>query len=261
MMALAEAEIRSAASRWHDAGLLLVGHGSSEAPGPAVAALAQCAARLQRSRRFGAIGVGLLRGEPQAAAALAALATASVYVVPLFMSDGQPVRAALPQALGMAGRERRIRYCDPVGTHPRLAGLIARRARAECLRAGLEPADTVLLLVAHGTDRDNASAAAARDHAGRIAAAGDFAEVRTAFLDQSPHLAATLPALAGRNVVVVGLMAAEGRHGGDDIRGAIAGTAGGAGRIRYAGAIGTDPGIAGLVTDLVLARGSRRPPA
>jgi sirohydrochlorin cobaltochelatase len=56
-----------------------------------------------------------------------------IYVVPNFISEGYFTRTVIPRELELAGPEthrgtRTIKYCEPVGSHPRMTELLLRRA-------------------------------------------------------------------------------------------------------------------------------------
>ena len=114
-----------------------------------------------------------------------------------------------------------------------------------------------MLLVGHGTPRNAQSSSTARGLARALDRGRVFAEVGTAFLDEPPSVSEALAALGGEAVVVVGLFAAEGSHGAEDVRGLLAAAGGTAGRmpanVHYAGALGAGPGVIGLILERVQA--------
>jgi sirohydrochlorin cobaltochelatase len=142
-------------------------------------------------------------------------------------------------------RSGRVTVSRPIGVHPRLADMIASKARALCATQAWQPADTALLIVGHGTERHPDSGATACRHAAQIAARGIFAEVATGFLDEQPTVPEALDALSATQCVAVGLFVDAGEHGEEDIPALLA-PAGD--RAVYAGPIGPDS----LVTELIL---------
>jgi sirohydrochlorin ferrochelatase len=216
-----------------DGSLLLVTHGIEGRPG--VAALHAEALRAQGQAD---VRVACIKGEPGLDEALDH-ARAPITVVPLLMADGfimRLLRDRLARRPGVALRR-------PVGTDPRLAELVAARAMHACAERGWCPEATILLLIGHGTPQHPGSEAATRQHAAALRATASFAEVRTAYLDQSSFLAETAAAL-DRPCVAVGLFVDEGPHGRDDV---LAGLATATVPTTYSGAIGTDPAILGLI--------------
>jgi len=194
---------------------------------------------------FAEVAACCLHGAPSPAAALEKIAAPRVLLLPYLMAEGHATRALLPRAL--AGASQDVRIARPVGVHDAMPRLIAARAEAVCRTAGWPPAETLLLLIGHGTRRNAESGATARRHAARLAAEGRFAAVATAFLDEPPSVAEVLAAQAGRPVVAVGFFADRGSHGEDDARRLL--TAADPIAL-YAGPIGDDPALVEAILDL-----------
>lgn len=216
--------------------LLLVTHGIEGRPG--VAALH---AEALRAQGRGDVRVACIKGEPGLDEVLNE-ARAPITVVPLLMADGfimRILRDRLARRPGVALRR-------PVGTDPRLADLVAARTMHACAERGWRPEATILLLIGHGTPQHPGSEAATRQHAATLMATASFAEVRTAYLDQSAFLAETAAAL-DRPCVAVGLFVDDGPHGRDDV---LEGLVGAQAPIVYTGAIGTDAAILTLIAGM-----------
>ena len=168
---------------------------------------------LRAQRRFAGVAVGLLNGEPSAADVLAALTPHVVHVVPFFMEHGWFVREAIPRALG-DGRGHELRYHAPVGVHRDMAALAAARVLRVC---GSGTSGFVVLLVGHGSARAPGRRMALHDHVDALCAAGQFAQVRAAFLEEPPLIADALRKWRALPVAVVGFFAGEGGHVRDDL--------------------------------------------
>lgn len=232
--------------------LLLVGHGSSHYQ-EAGRLLHAHAAALQAGGHVAETAVGLLRGAPSVADALAALSARVVHVVPFFMEDGFFTRVAVPEALAQAerGRGQTLRVCPPVGTHDGLAALLAERVRRDCP----DPAAWSVLLVGHGSSRTPGRGMALHRHQARLAATGQFGRVRTAFLEEAPLLPDVLAELGGSATAVIGIFAGEGGHVRDDLPRCIA--AAQAARdalgppLLDLGIISDEPGMRRIILDLV----------
>ena len=115
--------------------------------------------------------------------------SAKIYVVPVFISEGYFTQTVIPRELELQGRMtirdgKEIYYCDPVGSHPRMTEVLLHRARqvAPDVPAGL----TSLFIVGHGTDLNDNSAKAAKEQAARIRAIGDYAQVVSSYMEESP---------------------------------------------------------------------------
>ncbi|MDG4577332.1 MAG: CbiX/SirB N-terminal domain-containing protein [Defluviicoccus sp.] len=230
-----------------DAAVILVAHGSSRVA-EAVLGLDRLASALREREGYAEVAVATLHGSGHRPAdVVAALALTRAFVVPVMMCDGLTVQRDLPAAFSGCG-SLRLRFCQPVGTHPGLAALIAERAAQEAKRRNLHPAQTRLLLIAHGSTKNTRSEQATLLQAGRLAAMDLFREVAAAYLEQPPSVVAAIRRLRPP-VIAVGLFAAEGRHATVDVEAALA--AAGRPDVAYLGAIGTDPGMAQLVAAVI----------
>jgi sirohydrochlorin cobaltochelatase len=227
--------------RLGDAALVLCAHGIRGGVGGA----AEHAGRIAARGLFAEVHACALKGAPGLREVLAAVRAPEVVFAPLLMAEGYTLQAMLRKLEGATDPARPITVCRPIGVHPRLADMIATRARALCATRGWRPADTALLIVGHGTERHPDSDATARRHAAQIAARPIFAEVATGFLDERPLVPEALRALRAPQCVAVGLFVDAGEHGEEDIPTLLA-PAGE--RAVYAGPIGPDP----LVTELIL---------
>lgn len=214
--------------------LLLVSHGIEGRPGVAAAH----ATAIRAAGIFAEVRVACVKGEPGLADALAG-AERPVTAVPLLMADGFIMRLLRDRLAG----EIEVTLRQPVGVDPRLAALIAGKATSTCAGRGWPPEASSLLLVGHGTPRHPGSAVTVERHAAVLAAEGTFAEVRTAYLEQSPFLVEAAVSL-DRPCVAVGLFVDDGPHGRDDV---LDGLADAKVMVAYTGAIGADPAILELI--------------
>lgn len=197
------------------------------------------------------IHLGFINGAPTIGEALDQFESPRILVYPLLMSDGyfaQKGLRELREAQATARRKRTVDILPVLGLDPVLAEIAAARASAATRPLGVAPAEAILVLMAHGSTRDSASQIATDTLAGRIGRLGLFADVRTAFLDQSPSLTEAISS-SRAPAVVVGLFAGEGLHGGIDIARTIAET--GRSDIAFAGNAGSWPEIATLVVRTV----------
>ena len=181
--------------------------------------------------------------------------SAKIYVVPVFISEGYFTQTVIPRELELQGRMtirdgKEIYYCEPVGSHPGL---------------------TSLFIVGHGTDLNDNSAKAAKEQAARIRAIGDYAQVVSSYMEESPLISDWHKISQQPNVVIVPFFIADGLHSFQDIPVLIGigtesdSTASQGGVFRrnpyrlhgkklfYASAIGTEPMIADVILDQVLA--------
>jgi sirohydrochlorin cobaltochelatase len=157
-------------------------------------------------------------GDPPFEAALDLLAATRVVVVPLFTSGGHYVEHVLPAALARNRRFREIalRVTLPVGGHPGVAPLLARRAAELCDRFGLDRRLTTLVVVGHGTRRVPESGATTRALVSALTRRQLTRETRPAFLDEDPPVEEILS--GPRNpLLVLPFLVGHGIHAGDDL--------------------------------------------
>ncbi len=199
-------------------------------------------------------------------------AIGEVFVVPNFISEGYFTQTVIPRELELNGAittrpsGQIWRYCEPVGNHPLVTELLL--ARAKEVAPGVEPTETALLIVAHGTELNDNSAVAAKREAERIRARRAFASVLNAYMEEPPLISEWDKLTTAPNVIVVPFFISDGLHSYEDIpallgierpgRGAFAGNPH---RLRgrllyYANAIGADPRFAEAIIEQALNAGS-----
>ena len=236
-----------------DVALVLFAIGSSRTAGPA-RSLDRHARVLDRLDLFRCVRTALLIGGPSPGATIAELRT-PIFIVPMMMCTGWIWSTQIPNALGLTGTSRvngasSVHLCDPVGQCADLAGLLEARGRAAAGRHGVKPSDTILLLVAHGTDRDQGSQHATDLHAAQLRRAGVFRAVRTAYLDQAPAIPEAVASL-DHPTIIIGLFATPGPHAETDVPRLIA-EGNSSCVLDYLGPIGADPAIPQTVLNLAV---------
>ena len=140
--------------------LVLAAHGSRR--DPAANRLVRQLAETVRGRRiFDEVAVAFHQGEPGFDAVLDELRSDEVTVVPVMTAAGHYCDVVLPEALERNRRyaEVRLRITPPVGAHPGIPALVARRVTELLGEHGLGRPGTSVLLVGHGTRRHPASRA------------------------------------------------------------------------------------------------------
>jgi sirohydrochlorin cobaltochelatase len=130
---------------------------------------------------------------------------------------------------------------------------------------GVDYAQAALLVLGHGTPLDTRSSEAVEAQVAEIRARGIFAEVHGAFMETPPKIEDWREITACRDVIAVPFFIADGLHSDEDIP-ELLGIPGGAGaeererrnphvldgrRLYYSRAVGTDPGMAGVILDQV----------
>ncbi len=241
--------------------LVLAAHGSRREPA-ANALVRRLAESLRRQRLFHEVAVAFHHGEPAFHTVLDELAADEVTVVPLFTSAGHYTEVVLPEALARNRRyaDVRLRQTPPVGTHPGVAPLVARRV-TELLREGhAERHDAALLLVGHGTPRHPRSREATEQLADMLRRRRVAGQVVAAFLDEEPTVDTVMRQLRQETVLVVPFLIGGGGHALEDVPRLVGLHDAEAGRrVLVDMPVGSYPGLEEIVVDL--ARKHTPPPA
>lgn len=235
-------------------GVLLVGHGShlnADSSAPTIAH----ADRLRALGRFDEVRVGFWKEEPSMSRALDAFDVDDVTIVPVFMSNGYFVQQVIPREMRLKGKVtcvdgKTVRYTAALGDHPSLAKLVVDRA----CEAGAG-AEDALAVLGHGTPRNPESERNIYRQAEFVRGLGNYGEVTTVFIDQEPFMQNVFEMVRARRVVMVPLFIADGWHVGETIPEDMSLDANAErddGRaLLYAGAVGTHPSVADVITELV----------
>jgi sirohydrochlorin cobaltochelatase len=256
--------------------LLIVAHGSTVNPDSSAPTLAH-AAEIRRRELFAEVACAFWKEEPSLRDAIFLFDPESirqVYVVPNFISEGYFTQTVVPRELELNGQITKRsngqiwKYCDPVGNHPSMTDLLLHRAHH--IAPNVDPAETSLLIVAHGTDLNENSAVAAKREAERIRALGKYAAVLNVYMEESPLVSNWQKLTNTRNVIVVPFFISDGLHSYEDIPALLGITSGRStitsqvargevfrrnpygidGRsLFYAPSIGTDPGFADIIIE------------
>ena len=203
--------------------LLIVAHGSTVNPDSSAPTLAH-AAEIRRRKNFADVGCAFWKEEPSLRDALFLFdpeLIREVCVVPNFISEGYFTQTVVPRELDLNGRITKRpdgqiwKYCEPVGSDPRMTDLLLQRARE--IAPGVAEAETSLLIVAHGTDLNENSAVAAKREAEKIRSVGKYAEVLNVYMEEPPLVLDWRKLTTTRNVVVVPFFISDGLHSYEDI--------------------------------------------
>jgi sirohydrochlorin cobaltochelatase len=209
--------------RSDDRGLLIVAHGSTVNPDSSAPTLAH-AAEIRRRKIFAKVECAFWKEESSLRDALFLFGGESirgVFVVPNFISEGYFTQTVVPRELELSGRTTKRsngqiwKYCEPVGNHPLMTELLLKRAYDVAPEAA--PAETSLLIVAHGTDLNENSAVAAKREAEKIRAQNKFAAVLNVYMEEPPLVSDWRKLTETRNVVVVPFFISDGLHSYEDI--------------------------------------------
>ncbi len=245
--------------------LVLVAHGSSHHP-KALGAIRRMARSVAEIGNFDESRAVFVKGRPRLAHAFEGLNAAEITVVPILTSSGYFFKTVLPRELRLKGtlsesEGRNIRLTHPVGEHPQFTDLLVAIVERVFENHRLDPRDTAVAVVGHGTRRNRSSGSTTHRHAETIRDRLAIPDVLAVFLDQDPEIE-EIPSLTSKpNIVVVPNLVGGAGHELDDLphrTGVLprenlverspheAG-----GRLWYfAPAPGNDPGILAIILDL-----------
>src|SRR5437588_8686040 len=206
-----------------DAGLLIIGHGSTVNPDSSTPTWNH-AEEIRRRGTFADVQCAFWKEEPSLRDArflFADGAIKEVLVVPNFISEGYFTQTVIPRELELNGAVTKRsdgqvwKYGEPVGNHPVVTELLLARARE--VAPAVDPHDAALLIVAHGTELNDNSAIAAKQEAERIRSRGEYASVLNAYMEEPPLLSEWDKLTSALNVIVVPFFIADGLHSYEDI--------------------------------------------
>ena len=245
-------------------GLVLAAHGSRRAP--AANALVRRVAEALRGRRlFDEVAVAFHHGEPGFEAILDELESDDITVVPFFTSGGHYTDVVLPEALARNRQYSavRLRQTRPVGEHPGMGALVARRIGELMHQHRIDRGSVALALVGHGTKRHLESRTATLHLADTLRCRRIAGEVLTAFLDDDPPIETLIHRAACPHLLVVPFLIGGGTHVSEDIprrlkQSSVASRQSPDPEIIVDEPIGSYPGLVDIITDL--ARRNAPPP-
>ncbi|MEO8352475.1 MAG: CbiX/SirB N-terminal domain-containing protein [Chthoniobacteraceae bacterium] len=261
--------------------LIIVGHGSTVNPDSSAPTLNH-AEEIARRGLFGEVHCAFWKEEPSCRQVLYTVDRDDIYVVPNFISEGYFTNTVIPRELELDGPLTRrgtrvVKYCEPVGNHPRMTELLLQRART--VAPGIDPAETTLIIVGHGTGLNDNSAVAAKREVTAIRDRAIYGEVLAAYMEEEPLIAKWDHYTNNPNVVVVPFFISDGLHSYEDIpvllgiAGESQGAASASARLVfeqnpyqlrgrtlfYANAIGTEPLFAEVIVNQVAAFDAAHP--
>lgn len=182
---------------------------------------------------FAEVTEAFCQQEPSLAGVLRRVFSPTVFVVPLFISDGWFTETVVPTELGLRSPgapafprvqtrgQQTVIYCRAVGSHPAMSEVLIERART-VVRSRPFPrppaeSDMALLIAGHGTSYSPGSRKSIEDQVRTISALGTFADVRGVFLEEDPKVADAWDLVTARNVVLVPFFMSDGLHTQEDI--------------------------------------------
>jgi sirohydrochlorin cobaltochelatase len=252
---------------YDDAALVLAGHGSTlnaDSSSPTY----QHADEIRRRGIFAEVHEAFWKEEPHFRDVLRQVESERIYVVPNFISEGYFTEQVIPRELGVSGRlskvdGREVCYCDPVGTHDSMTGVLLERARTVVGSEIVPPAETCLFIVGHGTSLNQNSVQIIYQQVEKISGMKIFGECQAAFMEQEPLINKWAEFTQKPNIIVVPFFISDGLHSYEDIpvllgisenvreKGFTNPTELHGRRVWYATAIGTEPMMADVILAMV----------
>lgn len=205
-----------------ESALIVVGHGSTLNPDSSAPTHGHVD-EIRKRGLFGEVVAAFWKEEPGMREVYHMLDSDDVYVVPDFISEGYFTQEVIPRELRLEQGQRigsvfgkAVKYCDPVGIHPAMTGLLEKRARE--VAPDVDFAETALVIVGHGTGLNENSTKAIKDQVEwlRRSEAG-FGEVLDTYMEEPPLISDWQKLTDAPNVVVVPFFIADGLHSYQDI--------------------------------------------
>ena len=260
--------------------LVIVAHGSHLSPGSAQPTYDH-ADTIRETGAFDEVREGFWKEEPSFREVIRTVESDEVYVVPLFISEGYFTEQVIPRelrledwdpdrwdsdgtsasqaTLDVGDAAKTVHYCGPVGTHDAMTDVIVQRA--ESVTGDPDVGEGIaLVVVGHGTERNENSAKAIEYHTQRVRDLDRFDEVQALYMDEEPEIDDVTDHVDADDVVVVPLFISDGFHTqedipedmgltddyrtGWDVPGEVDGQ-----RIWYAGAVGTEEFMADVLLE------------
>jgi sirohydrochlorin cobaltochelatase len=212
---------------YSDAALVLLGHGSTKND-ESSAPVYQHAEELRRRKVFADVREAFWKQEPQIKNVLADVSETRVFIAPLFISEGYFSSDVIPRALGflpgqstLNSRLSTLFFCQPIGTHDRMTGVLLARAHEVASQFPFPRApktqDTTLFIAGHGTEQNENSRKAIDRQVNIIRATGEYADVHAVFLEEEPRIEKCYELAETKNMIVVPFFISDGMHTREDI--------------------------------------------
>ncbi len=219
-----------------DAGLVLVGHGST-LNADSSAPTYQHADEFRRRKIFAQVQETFWKQEPYLAQVLRGIFAPRVFIVPLFISEGYFTEEVIPRELGFKVQSLKFKvqsfplvekrgdqiffYCGPVGTHDSMTNVLLARAKEVVEKFPFprapKPSETTLFIAGHGTGNNENSRKAIERQVQLIRAMKIYADVFPAFMEEDPRIGDCYKLAPTKNIVMVPFFISDGLHSYEDI--------------------------------------------
>ena len=273
--------LRVNAENFSNAALVVLGHGTVENENSA-APVFQHAAELRRRKIFAEVREAFWKQEPQIKKVLAGISAPRIFIAPLFISEGYFASQIIPRELGfdfsqnlkLKIQNSELFYCCPVGSHDSMTKVILSRAKEIVEKfpfpRASKDSDITLFIAGHGTEKNENSRKAIERQVELIRAQKIYADVHAIFLEESPRIADCFQIARTKNLVIVPFFISDGLHTQEDIPVLLGETEKNVEQrlasgqpvwrnptekngklVWYSPAVGSDPGMAGVILERV----------
>jgi len=208
--------------QYKNCALILGAHGSMAAP-DSNQPLHDLAAAIAIKDIFATVTPAFLNGLPEMADFIRLLPAPSevqnVVVVPAMTSVGYYLQSVIPKRLAENPQHDQYNlFISPVvGMHQKIAGLIVGRVEKMLADQQLDPGDTTIVLIGHGTRRNANSSKSTYDLLQQLKDLRPGLKYDIAFLDQDPEADAVAKAITTRHKLIVPFLISRGPHTTVDI--------------------------------------------
>jgi sirohydrochlorin cobaltochelatase len=238
--------------------LILAGHGSHISPNTA-GIVWEWVDELRRLNVADEITAAFWKEFPSFHHVIDTLTADDITVVPVFTARGYFTRTVIPAEMALTGEYtvrdgRMIRYTPTLGEHPALNEVALRRVKQALLENNLNPAQTAVAVIGHGTKRSSESRITTESQANIIRAAG--LETVAVYLDDTPSIPDIYHLTSAPNIIAVPYFLALGSHTTIDVPqnlglepGASSGQVDGR-AVYYTPPVGADNGLCEIIMDL-----------
>ena len=201
--------------------------------------------------------------------ALDAVEARQVFVVPVFTARGYFTRQVLPAEMGLTGAVterdgKTVTLTPTLGQHTAMARVVHDLVCGALRDHALDPADTAVAIIGHGTKRDPTSRDATIQQAERLRQRSLVREIVDVYLDDEPAIPSIYSRAKASNIIALPWFLAPGSHVRRDVPKAL-GMQGSASpqivrgrRVIYTDPIGLDSGMSRAILELARESGLPR---
>ena len=240
--------------------LILAGHGSHISPNTAGVVWGYVDT-LRQWRVADEITACFWKEEPSFSHVLDTVVSDTVVIVPVFTAQGYFTQTVIPTEIGLNGdvthkNGKTIYYTPTIGEHPYLETIVQERVKNALSNDNLNPDQTAVAVIGHGTRRNSSSRDATRQQADLIREHKLVSQVVDVYLDDEPNIPSLYESTDTKHVIAVPFFLAEGSHVTIDVPDALGITFGNYpdtvnGRdVYYTPPVGTDDAMCRVILEL-----------